>query len=82
MLVYYERIPDPQIPTVQSETEHAYLRIWKDAMGITTLDPKEIRRARAAYYALTETMDAMVGSVLQKFEDNGLLENTLKAYPF
>ena len=77
---YYERVPDPQIPAREQEQEHPYHRVWKAAMDITSVGADEVRRARAAYYALTETMDRMIGSMLDAFRDHGLLDNTLVIY--
>ena len=77
---YYKNLPEPEVPPTPLENEHAYLRIWRNAMNISDVSAEEVRRARAAYYALTETMDRMIGSILSAYESKGLLENTLVIY--
>ena len=77
---YLERVSDPQLPPLPVEEDHPYHRLWKEAMDIASVGPEETRRARAAYYALTETMDRLIGRVIKAFEDGGLLDNTLVVY--
>lgn len=78
---YLDKISDPIYDKPAPGMDHPYLKWWREQTGIhTEIDPKEIRRARAAYYALTETFDTMVGKVLAKLEETGLAENTLVVY--
>ena len=60
--------------------EHLWINRWRKYRDILDVTHEEERRARAAYYALVETLDAMVGRVLNKLEDLGLADNTLVVY--
>ncbi len=78
---YMDKLSDPVHGKPRPDQDHPYMRWWRERTGIDgDIDPLEIRRARAAYYALTETFDTMVGQVLAKLEENGLAENTLIVY--
>ncbi len=78
---YMEKLEDPMYGPPSPEQDHPYMRWWRERTGIDRpIDPLDIRRARAAYYALTETFDTMVGRVLARLEENGLAENTLIVY--
>lgn len=77
---YYNRIPDPEISAPKPEDEHPYLRAWKEQTDTADISAKDTRRARAAYYALVETTDRMIGDILESYRDKGLLENTLIIY--
>jgi choline-sulfatase len=44
------------------------------------IPPERVRLARAAYFALCEVLDGLVGGVLDALEETGLAENTLVVY--
>lgn len=74
---YYEKI---DIPAVEAEQPAAVTR-YRDHRGILEpLPPERIRVARAAYFALCEYFDSLVGKVLDCLETEGLAENTLVVY--
>ena len=75
---YEGRVGLPDIPEV--DNEHPYLAEWREFTGITDVPDETAIRARTAYYALVEEMDAMIGRILDKLEDLGLAENTLIVY--
>lgn len=78
---YLDKISDPIYDKPAPGMDHPYMKWWRERTGIDTeIDPVEMRRARAAYYALTETFDTMVGKVLSKLDETGLAENTLIVY--
>lgn len=63
-----------------SDREHPWIHRWREHRNILDVTEQEEIRARAAYYALVESMDAMIGDVLDKLESLGLAENTLVIY--
>ncbi|MBT3359299.1 MAG: sulfatase-like hydrolase/transferase [Rhodospirillales bacterium] len=75
---YKGRVGLPDIPAV--ENEHPYMTEWRDFTGISDVPDDTAVRARTAYYALVEEMDAMIGCILDKLEELGLAENTLVVY--
>lgn len=77
---YHDRIPDPEINPPAPNEEHPYLRAWKELTDTSEISLADARRARAAYYALVETTDRMIGDILETFRDKDLLENTLIVY--
>lgn len=77
---YHDRVPDPETGTPHADDEHPYLRDWKELTDTTDISPADMRRARAAYYALVETTDRMIGDILRSYREKGLLENTLVIY--
>jgi choline-sulfatase len=54
--------------------------MWRAACGIREVSDEEVRRARAAYWALVERMDMLIGQILTALRENGLEENTLVVY--
>jgi len=60
--------------------EHSWINRWRHYRNITDVTEEEELRARAAYYALVESLDEMIGRVLDKLEDCGLADNTLVVY--
>jgi choline-sulfatase len=75
---YYSRVDIPAAEEDQPETVRRFRRV----RGI--LDPplpeERIRIARAAYFALCEHIDMLIGRVLQKLENTGLADRTLVVY--
>ena len=77
---HFSTMSPPAIPEGHLETLHPLHRAMRRRSRIEDLTPMEIRRTRAAYYGLLEWYDALMGSLLQSFEDAGLLENTVILY--
>ena len=75
---YAGRVGMPDIPA--GDVEHPYLAGWREFTGITDLPDDAVLRARTAYYALVEEMDAMIGRILDRLETQGLADNTLIVY--
>jgi choline-sulfatase len=74
---YYDRVPTA--PEIGGEPEciqslHETRRLHPRATE------KQIRVARAAYYAMIECVDANVGRILDALEATGLADNTLVVY--
>lgn len=74
---YYEKVDIPAVEPAQPETIQRFRR----QRGILKPLPAErVRVARAAYYALCEYFDSLVGQVLDCLAESGLAENTLVVY--
>jgi choline-sulfatase len=63
-----------------SDKEHPWLNWWREKHNIVDVPEDHAIRARTAYYALVTRMDKMIGQILDKLEERGLLENTLIVY--
>ncbi|MBT3990200.1 MAG: sulfatase-like hydrolase/transferase, partial [Rhodospirillaceae bacterium] len=57
-----------------------WLNWWRETHNIVEVPEADAVRARTAYYALVTRMDIMIGQILDKLEERGLLENTLIVY--
>jgi choline-sulfatase len=62
------------------DKEHPWLNWWREKHNIVDVPDGHAVRARTAYYALVTRMDKMIGQILDKLEERGLLENTLIVY--
>jgi choline-sulfatase len=62
------------------DKEHPWLNWWREKHNIVDVPEDHAIRARTAYYALVTRMDKMIGQILDKLEERGLLENTLIVY--
>lgn len=75
---YYDRVPIPPIEDHQPATTRRY----RAHRGI--LDPplpeERVRVALAAYYALCDYSDRLIGMVLDAVDRNGLAQNTMVIY--
>ena len=77
---YFEHIKPPRTPEPMSDRVHPYLRNRREWCGIVAVTEEEIRRSRAAYWALVARMDVMIGQILQALRANDLADNTLIVY--
>jgi choline-sulfatase len=77
---YAGRVPPPQIPPAAADSEHSWIRWWRENREITATDSADAQRARAAYYALTSRLDGLVGQVIDALDECGLAEDTLVVY--
>lgn len=75
---YCHEIDLPAIEEIQPDL----MKRWRDYRGI--LDPplpeERIRIARAAYFAMCEQIDGMIGTILNCLDETGLADNTLVLY--
>ena len=78
--LYDGKVGMPKIPPDVLEKCHPYIQWWRKRTGIETVDPKEVIRARTAYWALCHRTDKIIGSVMEALESNGLMDNTLIVY--
>jgi choline-sulfatase len=77
---YYRNMFPPRHPEPFGEGLHPHIKKWREACGITEVSEDETRRARAAYWALVDRMDILIGQILASLEANGLAEDTLIVY--
>ena len=78
---YRAKMTLPTKRTAFDEERHPYLRAWRAHTGLRAPVPEEmILRARAAYWGLVHSFDAMIGQILTALEENGLADNTLIVY--
>ncbi|MBT6149960.1 MAG: sulfatase-like hydrolase/transferase [Gemmatimonadetes bacterium] len=77
---YYDNMFAPKHPEPFGDHLHPHIKQWRADSGIEDPPEEEIRRARAAYWALVERMDILIGQMLTALRENGLEENTLVIY--
>ena len=77
---YYENMFPPHITEPFGEDLHPHIKMWREKSGIQEVSDEEVRRARAAYWALVERMDILIGQIIAALRANGLEENTLIIY--
>ena len=77
---YHDNYFPPKNPEPFGEHLHPHIKLWRRACNIEEVSEAEIRRARAAYWALVFRMDAMIGQILRALRDNDLEDNTLVVY--
>lgn len=77
---YDGRVPPPTVSVPFSDDLHPHIKSWRERCGITTVTEAEIHRARAAYWALVDRMDYMIGQILTALRQNDLIDNTLIIY--
>ncbi|MCM8526692.1 MAG: sulfatase-like hydrolase/transferase, partial [Lentisphaeraceae bacterium] len=78
---YYENIlPEPSVNDEFNDDLHPYIKEWRERTGIEEVTPAEVKRTRAAYYALTTALDRMLGELFDALEEQGLMENTIIVY--
>ena len=77
---YYKNMFPPKNPEPFGDHLHPHIKMWREASGIVEVSDEEIRRARAAYWALVERMDILIGQILTALRQNDLEGNTLVVY--
>jgi len=75
---YLETLPPP-VP-YETDDEHPAVIELKRTRGMHTVTLEQQRRARAAYYGLTTTLDANVGRILDALDASGLRDSTHVVY--
>lgn len=76
--LYYDQVLEPEISPEDIQGDfHTW---WRSARDIEGLSKSDIRRARAAYWALVHRMDEMIGRILRALEDIGAMDDTLIVY--
>lgn len=70
----------PHIPTGHLDEQHPLYRRLRSTFGLDDVSEEQIRRARAAYYALVTYLDDKVGRLLQTLEETGQADNTIVVF--
>lgn len=76
---YIDNVTKPRLPRDETQ-EPAYLSWWREKTGMNQMTDGDQLRAKAAYYALVETMDREIGKILSRLDELGLSENTIIVY--
>ena len=76
---YVDKVAPPRLNRPE-EGEDTYLNWWRSQTGLNEITLEDELRAKAAYYALVETMDREIGKILDRLEALGLTDNTLIVY--
>jgi choline-sulfatase len=74
------RLGLPRLPRPGGNSEHPWLRAWRDFTETVEVPDEATIRARTAYYGLTFAMDRMIGRILDRLEERGLRDDTLVVY--
>ncbi len=77
---YYQRLPELHDVAEEMRRIHPAMRQWYENRGLSVVTPEDVRRIRAAYYAMVEYMDGLTGQVLNAVEETLGLENTVILY--
>ena len=77
---YYDRISPPKNPEPFGDHLHPHIKYWREKCGIVEVSEAEIKRSRAAYWALVYRMDVLIGQILTALRENDLEDNTLVVY--
>lgn len=62
----------PRLGPPGDNSEHPWLRAWRDFTETLEVPDEAAVRARTAYYGLTCSMDRMIGRILDRLEQRGL----------
>ncbi|MEM9223645.1 MAG: sulfatase-like hydrolase/transferase [Pseudomonadota bacterium] len=75
---YHGRVPPPRL--APPGEEHPFFHWWRHDRGVASADQAAIERARAAYWALVEHIDMLLGRLIDALEKVGLADDTLIVY--
>lgn len=79
---YAGRVGLPRVPAATtSADDHPFLRWWREATAVADGVPEEVvLKARAAYWAMVDRMDALIGRILDTLRELDMDSNTLVFY--
>ena len=78
---YYDALPDSSLDRDALEALPEMVRRHLAARGLDIpLEPRRVRACKAAYYAMIESMDKMIGRILDTLEETGLADDTAVFY--
>lgn len=75
---YHGKVPPPRL--APPEEEHPFFQWWRHDRGVAATPAATIERARAAYWALVEHTDRLLGRLIDALEAQGLADDTLIVY--
>ena len=76
---YKNKVGPPRLKKTVSGNND-WLDNWREKTRLNEIKEEDEIRARAAYYALVETLDSLIGQIIKTLKDNDLFENTLIIY--
>ncbi len=76
---YKNKVGPPRLKKSKSN-DNDWLEKWREQTGLNQINEADEIRARAAYYALVETLDGFIGEIINALEKNNLIDNTLIIY--
>lgn len=77
---YYRELPELPDTAAERAAIHPAIRRWYENRRMDEVTREDVRRIRAAYYAMVEYMDGLVGQVLETVGKTLDPENTLVLY--
>ncbi len=78
---YYEILPElPFFDAEKKQDMHPAIQSWYENRSMDAITKDDVRRIRAAYYAMVEYVDGLVGQIIQKAIETLGAENTLFIY--
>lgn len=78
---YYECLPElPREICDEKKQIHPAIRKWYQNRQVEEVDAETVRRVRAAYYAMVEYMDGLIGEILETVRETIGLEDTMIVY--
>ena len=77
---YRDRVTLPRVRTPFDDRLHPFEAWWRSWSSVEEVPDHLILRARAAYWALIDRMDALIGDILEALRRNGLEDDTLIVY--
>lgn len=75
-----DEVPEPKVGTETDTAEHPLVTACAELTTAADLSREEMMRARAGYFAAVDYIDEIVGDLLSRLEDDGLLEDTIVVY--
>ena len=77
---YRDRVTLPRVRTPFDDRLHPFEAWWRSWSSVEEVPDHLILRARAAYWALIDRMDALIGDIMEALRRNGLEDDTLIVY--
>ena len=77
---YIDRMTPPRHPKPMGDESHPFFQWWRERNSFLEVDDADALRARAAYWALVEEMDGMIGRIFEALEQNGFSDHTMIVY--
>jgi choline-sulfatase len=78
---YYEKLPDAEVTQEYLDNlPDTVKRLLESRELHTPLSKERVRACQAAYYAMVESMDKLIGQILDTLDETGLSENTMVIY--
>ncbi len=78
---YYENLEElPFVDQQIKSTMHPAIQRWYENRNLEAVTQEDVRRIRAAYYAMVEYMDTLIGELMEAIDQTLGRENTLVVY--